>query len=307
LRHDADRTLTIAAAWALFALCCISPIVWMLFGSAGSGSLAAAATGLADERQRSLMVNTLALGAGATILALVVGAPVGIVLARCAARVAGAADFSRAPRSAILRAGFLLDPDFRRLRILMGVQHAGSNGRAWPFAVSNRHAGRGGGAANGSRKVRGAAQLSASPTRVFVNITLPLMAAAVSASLLIVFVLATSEFAVPGLLRVRVYTTEVFTGFAALYDFRLATVMALPLAGVAALASIAALHFIRQRSQAAPIEASRVDVGTTPRSRLLWRACSSLGRPWLGCRSPKLRSKRRTRSLRRRRLHRRAS
>ena len=35
----------------------------------------------------------------------------------------------------------------------------------------------------------------------------------------------------------RVYTTEVFTAFAALYDFRLATLMAFPLAGVAALAS----------------------------------------------------------------------
>ena len=79
---------TLAAAWALFALCCISPIVWMLFGSAASGSLSAAATGFADERQRALMVNTLALGAGATILALAVGAPVG---GRVAARRASLA------------------------------------------------------------------------------------------------------------------------------------------------------------------------------------------------------------------------
>jgi ABC-type Fe3+ transport system permease subunit len=80
---------------------------------------------------------------------------------------------------------------------------------------------------------------------VFVNITGPLMVAAVSASLLIVFVLAISDFAVPGLLRVRVYTTEVFTAFAALYDFRLATITALPLGAVAALASIAAVRFVR--------------------------------------------------------------
>jgi ABC-type Fe3+ transport system permease subunit len=90
-----------------------------------------------------------------------------------------------------------------------------------------------------------AGRLAASPRRVFVSITLPLIGAAVSASLLIVFVLAISDFAVPGLLRVRVYTTEVFTAFAALYDFRLATVTALPLAAAAALASIAALRFAR--------------------------------------------------------------
>jgi ABC-type Fe3+ transport system permease subunit len=91
-----------------------------------------------------------------------------------------------------------------------------------------------------------AGRVAASPTLVFLKITLPLVAAAVSASLLIVFVLAISDFAVPGLLRVHVYTTEVFTAFAALYDSRLATVMALPLAAVAALASIAALRFMRR-------------------------------------------------------------
>ena len=43
-----------------------------------------------------------------------------------------------------------------------------------------------------------------------------------------IFVLAVSEFGVPGLLRVRVFTTEVFTAFAALYDFSRATILALP-------------------------------------------------------------------------------
>ena len=43
--------------------------------------------------------------------------------------------------------------------------------------------------------------------------------ATIVAAALVIFVLAVSEFGVPGLLRVRVYTTEVFTAFAALYDF----------------------------------------------------------------------------------------
>ena len=61
------------------------------------------------------------------------------------------------------------------------------------------------------------------------RITLPLVAPQILAASLVVFVLAISDFAVPGLLGVRVYTTEVFTAFAALYDFPRAMVLALPL------------------------------------------------------------------------------
>ena len=64
---------------------------------------------------------------------------------------------------------------------------------------------------------------------MFWRITLPLAAPQVSAAALVVFVLAVSEFGVPGLLRVRVYTTEVFTAFSALYDFPRAVSLAVPL------------------------------------------------------------------------------
>jgi len=53
-------------------------------------------------------------------------------------------------------------------------------------------------------------------------------------------VLAVSEFGVPGLLRVRVFTTEIFTAFAALYDFPRATFLALPLLMVCVLMATAA-------------------------------------------------------------------
>jgi iron(III) transport system permease protein len=61
------------------------------------------------------------------------------------------------------------------------------------------------------------------------RITLPLAAPGIFAAALVIFVLAVSEFGVPGLLRVRVYTTEVFTAFAALYDFTRAILLAVPL------------------------------------------------------------------------------
>ena len=73
-----------------------------------------------------------------------------------------------------------------------------------------------------------AAMIVAPPGRVLRRITLPLAAPTILAAALIIFVLAVSEFGVPGLLRVRVYTTEVFTAFAALYDFSRAIVLAVP-------------------------------------------------------------------------------
>ena len=79
MRHEPVRILTLAAAWSLFALCCVSPILWMLFGSAGSGSLGAL-VGLDDARQRSLMANTLLFGLGLATVAFAVGEPSGIVL-----------------------------------------------------------------------------------------------------------------------------------------------------------------------------------------------------------------------------------
>ena len=74
------------------------------------------------------------------------------------------------------------------------------------------------------------------------RITVPLVAPPILAASLVVFVLAISDFAVPGLLGVRVYTTEIFTAFAALYDFPRAMVLALPLlllcVGTASMASM---------------------------------------------------------------------
>jgi iron(III) transport system permease protein len=50
---------------------------------------------------------------------------------------------------------------------------------------------------------------------------------------LLTFVLALSDYAVANLLRQRVFTTEVFTAFAALYDSSRATALAIPLLAVA--------------------------------------------------------------------------
>ena len=223
-------------------------MVSMLFGTAGFHSLWVSVTAIGNERHRFLMVNTLTLGAGVTILAFAMGAPAGVILARCAPR--------RVWLARLIFSLPLVLPSY--VLGLAWIVLFGASPSEWVYSMP---------AAVGvlafslypivmlatEAALRGipatleeAGLLSASSILVLVSITLPLIAAVLSASLLIVFVLAISDFAVPGLLRVRVYTTEVFTAFAALYDFRLATITALPLAAVAALASIAAVWFVRR-------------------------------------------------------------
>jgi iron(III) transport system permease protein len=82
---------------------------------------------------------------------------------------------------------------------------------------------------------------------VLTRITLPLIAPGVAAAALVIFVLALSEFGVPGLLRVRVFTTEVFTAFAAQYDFGRATALSTPLLFLALIAAVALKLIIGER------------------------------------------------------------
>jgi iron(III) transport system permease protein len=111
-----------------------------------------------------------------------------------------------------------------------------------------------------------AAVIVAPPRRVLWRITLPLAAPTIVAAALIVFVLAVSEFGVPGLLRVRVYTTEVFTAFAALYDFGRAIALAVPLLLASVAVAAAAAVLLGDR-----LVASRRSIGVSPVVFGRWR------------------------------------
>jgi iron(III) transport system permease protein len=111
-----------------------------------------------------------------------------------------------------------------------------------------------------------AAVLVAPATVVLRRITFPLAAPAILATALIIFVLSVSEFGVPGLLRVRVYTTEVFTAFAALYDFTRAIVLALPLILLCLIVAVVAVALVGEHL----VTGRRVS-GATPVLLNAWR------------------------------------
>jgi iron(III) transport system permease protein len=239
-RWQRSRTAVIGIAVAVFVVCCMLPVAYLLVTAVG-GSAAYGAV-LLDSRQRGLLYNTAFLGTGTAVLASAIGVPIGIALARIPLR--------RKPLLRLVAAAPVLLPPYVAAlawvylgssRGLLSALVTGDVISGWTYSLP---------AAMlvlslvlyplsmlatelAMRRIDGrleeAALLVAPPGRVLWRITLPLVGPNILAAGLVIFVLAVSEFGVPGLLRVRVYTTEVFTAFAALYDFSRAILLAVPL------------------------------------------------------------------------------
>jgi iron(III) transport system permease protein len=259
-----SRALALGSAAACFGIFCLLPTCYMLvqsfLGPGGALSLHNYRQLLTEPRQRLLLLNSLLLGGGSAVLAAVIGTPLGVLLARV-----------DIPARRIVRLALLIPlviPPY--ILALAWIYIGGSSGLAatllgrdllsgWTYSVTGavlvlglsyfpivmfaaEFAARGVGV-----HLEEAALLIAKPGRVFWRITIPLMAPAIAAAALLVFVLALAEFGVPGLLRVPVFTTEVFTAFAAVYDFGRATALALPLLLATLSAGIAVRLLIGER------------------------------------------------------------
>ncbi|MDQ3258316.1 MAG: ABC transporter permease subunit, partial [Acidobacteriota bacterium] len=263
-----SRTIILSGAHVLFVLLCLLPVIYMLgvsfVGGDGSVSLGNYRQLLIDARQRELLLTSTLLGAGTALLATSVGVPLGLLLAR-----------ARLPLKRMLRIVLVIPlvvPTY--VLALAWISITGSSGltaswlgrdllSTWTYTLTGAILVLGTSfyplsmlaTEAAARRVNGrleeAALLIASPSRVLWRITLPLIAPTVAAAALIIFVLALAEFGVPGLLRVRVFTTEVFTAFSALYDFGAATALAVPLLAMALIIGILAKLITGERLLAA--------------------------------------------------------
>jgi iron(III) transport system permease protein len=223
-RGHRDHTFVMGAAFVAFAVCCVLPIAYLVATTFGFDSDTYRALVL-DGRQRGLLFNTAVLGTGTALLATVLGAPLGIVLARVPLRFKGAIRLAAAapvllPPYIVALAWTYVWNSRGHLAAILILSLA-----LYPLSMLATEV--------AMRRIDGrleeAALIVASPRRVLWRITMPLVAPAIVAAALLIFVVAVSEFGVPGLLQVRVYTTEVFTAFASLYDFGRAIVVAVPL------------------------------------------------------------------------------
>src|SRR5215207_5082478 len=249
LTWPSARAATLCLAAALFVVFCVLPIIYM-FGISLSDANGSLSTGnyrqlLTEPRQRELLLTS-------TLLATALGAPLGLLLAR-----------APLPAKRLLRVTLavplVVPPYVLALAWILVTGPAGLLAQTfghdllseWTYSLAGAVVVLGLGfyplsmlaTEAAARRVDGrleeAALVVARPRRVLWRITLPLIAPAVAAAALIIFMFALSEFGVPGLLRVRVFTTEVFTAFAALYDFGAGVALAAPMLAVALLAGVA--------------------------------------------------------------------
>ncbi len=245
-RLQPARTCTLGFAAACFVFFCLLPIGYMLpqsfVGPVGGLSLDNYRRLLAEPRQHTLLGNSLMLAVGSSMLAALIGTPLGILLARV--------DIPAKRMARVMLLIPLIVPPY--ILALAWIYVGGSASLvsaitkldltgSWTYTIAGAVLVLGlsyfpivmlaaeGAARAVAAHLEEAALLVARPGAAFRRITAPLMAPSIAAAALLVFVLALAEFGVPGLLRVPVFTTEVFTAFAALYDFGRATALAVPL------------------------------------------------------------------------------
>lgn len=249
------RLVTLVIAVVLFVALCLLPTLYMfgvsLTGPYGGFSIDNYRHLFMDARQRKLLLDSTLIGAGAAALATCVGVPLGLLLAR-----------TDVPAKRLLRLLFVVPLVIPSYILGLAWIYIGSStgimaqifGRdlsGWTYSLTGAIIVLGAGfyplsmlaTEAAARRMEGhleeAALLAANPSRVLWRITLPLIAPSITAAALIIFVLSLSEFGVPSLLRIPVFTTEVFTAFAALYDFGAATALAVPLLLVAMITGVA--------------------------------------------------------------------
>jgi iron(III) transport system permease protein len=286
-----SRTVAIAIASAAFVVCCVLPVGAILAAALPSGVSAPL-----DARQRGLLFNTLVLGLGTATLATVAGAPLGFVLARTALpfkmplRLALLSP-ALLPPYVVALAGVYLSEHLAAMLPALAIP--GPYGLAgaivalsfsqYPLAMLATEVG----LRRVEARLEEAALLAVAPGRVLRRITAPLIAPIVLSAALMIFVLAIADFSVPAVLRARVFTTEIFTAFAALYDVERATALAIPLLGVSLVVAMAAAGMAAgrlvstRRTAGAPAPMAFATWGRSAANVIVCLAIAALGVPVL--------------------------
>ena len=260
------RGLVFASAMAMLVAICVTPLVVLLGAPAWVGRWDAYRDAILDARQVGLLVNSLRIAGGVAIIATAIGAFMGFLLARAPIRGRNAVRLGLAVPVLIPTYALALSWIFAT-----GAEGFVTRLLGWGMVAPLTYSPVGAiivlaislypvpmlateaAVRRIESRLEEAALLVAPVPRVLTRITVPLMWPAIASSALLTFVLALSDYAVPNLLRQRVFTTEVFTAFAALYDSARAAALAVPLLAV----TLVVGYMIAARS-ASVLDVSRV-------------------------------------------------
>jgi iron(III) transport system permease protein len=268
---------TIIALFCVIAMAPLAAVLAQSFWVDGAPSLAAYKNALLDARQRTLLLNTLAIAFGATLLATPLGAFVGFALAYFRVRsrhwlkwllavpvlippyvhaivlvdLLGSRGLLRYGLDAAQQSGSLAAAIYTRLGVVIVLAVAYfpvvalatvAYLRRYPWALEEP------------------ARLVARPLRIFLRIAIPLAMPHILCAAAFVFILSLVEFGVPSLLQVNVYSVEIYSRFSTTYNVPEAVALALPvlLPGVCAL--MLALYLRPRPTTSAQYKGQRPDV-----------------------------------------------
>ena len=291
---------------AVLAVAAIVVLVWLpvgiLFWDAWVGGARLAAL---DQRFWILLEKSVLVAGGTAMLAALIGLPIGLLLARV--------QLPARPALRALQIAPLLVPSY--ISAIGWIHIAGRNGELnrwlgkWlggPGPVIDLYTPAGviwilglgafpivtliviAALEHTSPDYEEEARLVAPCGTVLRAVTLPLITPALLAAMLIVFILALGEFAVPSFLGVNVYTVEVFVRFGAFFDYRAGAVAALPLFVVVLLA-FAAQRRLGNRWETAGEQGSQTTGRLLDPGVWRWPACAfCLSAPALAAGAPLL-------------------
>jgi iron(III) transport system permease protein len=267
------RGLVFASAMAMLAAICVAPLVVLLTAPAWVGRWDAYRSAILDARQIGLLVNSLRIAGSVAVVATAIGGFMGFLLARAPIRARNVVRLGLCvpvliPTYALALAWIFatsLESFAARLvglDVIVPLTYSPVGAiivlaiALYPVPMLATEAA----VRRIESRLEEAALLVAPAARVLTRITLPLLWPAIASSALLTFVLALSDYAVPNLLRQRVFTTEVFTAFAALYDSTRAAALALPLL---AMALVVAYLIVRRSAGVVDVSrpSSRIGIG----------------------------------------------
>jgi|WetSurMetagenome_2_1015567.scaffolds.fasta_scaffold01405_8 iron(III) transport system permease protein len=252
------RTLTCLGV-LIFALTSLLPIVCITFAPffGNDPRLTHDHTLLLGERHWRLAINSLAVAAGATFLALALGVPLAFLISKT--NLIGRNLFSTVCVLPILIPPFMHAIVWSRLQQMIGpttgLQVHSVGGAIWvlglayyPFVTLLTMSG----LRVGDRSLEEAALLSRGKWCTLRHISLPLTTPHIFTGAIFVFVFSIMDFGVPDIMRVAVYPVEIFVQFSAFYNERAAAIYSLPLITVALILMILQRRLMRDRAYVSP-------------------------------------------------------
>ncbi len=253
----------------LFIIIVLLPLIYMFGGTVISGgniSIENYKTLFMDSRQLVLLKNSLYLALGTACLSVVIGAPLGLLIART-----DIVYFNRNLKYLYL-VPLLIPPYISAIAWinLMGQKGAinlffvkllslqeplftvyGIKGAIWVLAlsyfplitlltVSGLY--------SMDQKLEDAGRLTRTEFGVLRGITIPLIMPYIISGAIFVFIFALSDYGVPSLLRVNVFPIEIFARFSAYYDNNAATVLSAPVVLISILLILWQRRYMGERS-----------------------------------------------------------